>query len=154
MGALSSSFLRTRTIFSSSAISPALFCSRPAVSISTTSAPGRARGQRIEGEPAASAPAARAITSAPVRVAPDLQLLDGGGAERIARGQHDLEPSPQALGDLADGRGLAGAVDAGDQHHEGLLLRSMANGFSTGLSSPAISPASMARNSSFGNSLS
>ena len=51
-------------------------------------------------------------------IAPDLQLFDGGGAERIARGQQNtiillLEP----MAELADGRGLARAVDADHQDH-------------------------------------
>ena len=33
------------------------------------------------------------MKSAPVRVGPDLELLDGGGAKRVAGGQHDARPS-------------------------------------------------------------
>jgi hypothetical protein len=61
-------------------------CSRPAVSIRTTSAP-------------------------------HLQLLDGGGAERIAGGEHDgaAHLPRQVPGELAERRRLAGAVDARDE---------------------------------------
>ena len=49
-------------------ISACLFCSRPAVSISNTSLPfSRARLRASKASPAASAPTALAITSAPVR---------------------------------------------------------------------------------------
>ena len=74
--------------------------------------------------PAASAPCARAITAAPLRVAPDLELLDRGGAERVAGGEHDRSALGAELGgELADGRGLARAVDADDQDHERLARR-------------------------------
>ena len=54
-----------------------------------------------------------------VAIAPDLQLLDGGGAERVARGEHDFEALLLQLPrELADGRGLAGAVDADDENRE------------------------------------
>ncbi len=44
---------------------------------------------------------------------PDFQLLDGGGAERVARRQqHALVLIAQVLGDLGDAGGLARAVDA------------------------------------------
>ena len=50
-------------------------------------------------------------------LAPDLQLLDRRGAERVARRQPDLESGLAQLGrQLADGRGLAGAVDADHQN--------------------------------------
>ena len=57
-----------------------------------------------------------------VALAPDLQLLDGGGAEGITGGQHHrfalvLEAARQ----LADGGGLADAVDPDHQDHIGLL---------------------------------
>jgi len=53
-----------------------------------------------------------------VAVAPDLQLLDGGGAEGVARGEHHLAAlGRQAAGELADGGGLARAVHADHQDH-------------------------------------
>ena len=49
-------------------------------------------------------------------VRPDLQLVGGGGAERIAGAQqHLLALRLEAGGQLADGRGLAHAVDADEQ---------------------------------------
>ena len=87
-GAVGSSFWMTRTIFSSSAISSSLFCSRPAVSMMSTSAPSAfASLQRVEGE--AGGVGAR-LAGDDVRagpLAPDLQLLDRGGAERVAGGE-------------------------------------------------------------------
>jgi hypothetical protein len=57
-------------------------------------------------------------------LAPDLELLDGGGAEGVA-GSHDHAEALVAilLGELADGGRLAAAVDADDQHHHGLQRR-------------------------------
>jgi hypothetical protein len=53
--------------------------------------------------------------------APDLELIDGGGAERVAGDHHDaLALGAEFGGELADGGGLAGAIDAGDQDDEGL----------------------------------
>ena len=51
-------------------------------------------------------------------VSPDLQLLDRGGAEGVAGGEEDavilfLQP----VGELADRRRLARAVDADDEDH-------------------------------------
>ena len=52
---------------------------------------------------------------------PDLELLDGGGAERVGRAQdHRAARVGRLLGDLADRGGLAGAVDA-DEQDERLL---------------------------------
>ena len=49
--------------------------------------------------------------------APYLELLDGGGAEGITGDQHHrLAIGLEAVGELADGRGLARAVDAADQY--------------------------------------
>ncbi len=50
--------------------------------------------------------------------APDLQLLDGCGAERVPGGNHHVFARRLELaGKLADGRGLARAVYTDDQHH-------------------------------------
>ena len=50
-------------------------------------------------------------------VRPDLELIRRRRAERIRRTQqHALALALQAVGDLADGRGLAHAVHADDQH--------------------------------------
>ena len=52
---------------------------------------------------------------------PDLQLVCGRRPEGISRHQHDLlSLSGQLLRDLADGGGLAHAVDADDQNHAGV----------------------------------
>ena len=49
-------------------------------------------------------------------LAPDLQLVDGGGAEGVAGREHDASAlATETSGELADRRGLAGAVDADDQ---------------------------------------
>jgi hypothetical protein len=51
-------------------------------------------------------------------VAPDLQLLDRGGAEGVAGGeQHAIILLLQPVGELADRRRLARAVDADHQDH-------------------------------------
>ena len=60
----------------------------------------------------------------PVALAPRLQLRNGRGAERVAGREHQraafvLEPSRQ----LADGGGLAHAVDADREQHERLRTR-------------------------------
>ena len=53
-------------------------------------------------------------------VGPDLQLVGGGGAEGISGAQqHLLALRLQLGGQLADGRGLAHAVDADEQHDAG-----------------------------------
>ena len=55
---------------------------------------------------------------------PDAQLLDRRGAEGVAGSQHHLEAVGRELGrELADGGGLAGAVDADDQDHKRLSAR-------------------------------
>ncbi len=122
-GALGSSLRRTRTIFSSSAISPALFCKRPAVSIKRTSAPeARAFSSASKARPAASAPVLPATTSVPVR-RPQTWSCSMAAARNVSpAASTTFAPlRGQPLGDLADGGGLAGAVDAGDQDDEGLV---------------------------------
>ena len=67
---------------------------------------------------AGSEPARARMKSTPARVAQIFELLDRGGAERIGgadeRRLSRLLDQPRQL---ADGRGLAGAVDADDHHH-------------------------------------
>ena len=54
-----------------------------------------------------------------VALAPDRQLLAGRRAERVAGGeQHRQALRLEVLGELADRRGLAGAVDAGQHDDE------------------------------------
>ena len=49
-------------------------------------------------------------------VGPDAELVDGGGAERVRGGEQDGATLGRvAAGELADRRGLAGAVDADDE---------------------------------------
>ncbi len=49
---------------------------------------------------------------------PHLELLDGGGAEGVGGGEHDLASLVmEELGELGGGGGLAGAIDADDEHH-------------------------------------
>ena len=62
--------------------------------------------------------------AAPGALAPDLQLLDRGGTERVAGGEHDPVPGIAILArKLADRRRLAAAVDADDEDHVRLLRR-------------------------------
>ncbi len=114
----------TRAIFSSSAISPALFCKPPrGVDQQDIGLCGPRPRQRLKGKPRRIGACAARNDFGACALSPDLQLLDGGGAERVARRQYDLQPLPgQPLGELADGGGLAGAVDARHQDHEGLFV--------------------------------
>ena len=51
-------------------------------------------------------------------LAPGGELVDGRGAERVGRAERDREVlGDEDAGDLADGGGLAGAVDADDEDH-------------------------------------
>src|SRR5258707_14588714 len=53
-------------------------------------------------------------------LAPDLQLLDRGGAKRVAGHEHDAPAGVAVLlRELADRRRLAAAVDADDKDHKG-----------------------------------
>ena len=55
---------------------------------------------------------------------PDLQLLAGGGAEGVARGQHDLFAlTGVVVGQLCDAGGLAHAVDADDEDDGGVAVQ-------------------------------
>ena len=88
-GAVGSTFFITRTIFSSSPISSARFCRRPAVSTSSTSTPSRLRGgERVEGKAGRIGARLARDHAGAGALAPDFQLLDGGGAEGVAGRQH------------------------------------------------------------------
>src|SRR6185295_10693234 len=52
-------------------------------------------------------------------IRPDCQLIDGRGAERVRRADHDLlvHLILQQPGELGDARGLSRAVDAGDENY-------------------------------------
>ncbi len=55
-----------------------------------------------------------------VALAPGLQLFHGRGAKGVTGGQHDLVALLlKAVGELADGGRLAGAVDTNHQDHVG-----------------------------------
>ncbi len=55
---------------------------------------------------------------------PDGELLGGGGAKSVARGEdHFLSLLVQAIRQFADGGGFAGAVDADDEEHLRLAIR-------------------------------
>ena len=124
-GAVGSTFLMTRTIFSSSPISSALVLQAPGrVDQQHVGAFGARWRERVEGE-------ARGVRALRARhhlgadaLAPHLELLDRRGAEGVARRQHHLVTLRAQLGaELADGGGLAGAVDPDHQHHKRLLRR-------------------------------
>ena len=143
-------------IFSSSAISPSLVL-QPAGGVDDQhiGARHRAPAQRIEDE-AGGVGAGRAGDDLGAgALAPDLQLLDGGGAERVAGGEHHLLPSRRRLrGELADRGGLAGAVDADDEDDVRLRAGRRRAGLATGASTRSTSAARTARTSSSPMSLS
>ena len=57
-------------------------------------------------------------------LAPGGELVDGGGAEGVGRAEHDrLVLGDEDPRDLADGGGLAGAVDADDEDDAGPTVR-------------------------------
>ncbi len=78
-------------------------------------------GERIEGETGRIGAGRARDHRRAAAAAPDAELIDGGGAERVAGREHDRAALGVELGrELADGRGLAGAVDADDEHDERL----------------------------------
>ena len=82
------------------------------------------RAQRVEDETGGVAAGFPRDESRAGALAPDLELVDGGGAEGVAGRQHHGAAFGAELGrELADGRGLAGAVDPDDEDDEGLLRR-------------------------------
>ena len=108
----------TLTTLASSRMSSGLVCRRPAVSMSTSSVPSRlgllehvvADARRVGAALARDDLDARAL-------APHLQLLDGGGTEGV--GAADEAAHAQlvvGVGKLAHRGGLAGAVDAHEEH--------------------------------------
>src|SRR5262245_1978611 len=57
-------------------------------------------------------------------LAPDLELIDRGGAERVGGREHDLQVlAIEPVRELGCGRGLAGAVDADNEKDMGALAR-------------------------------
>ena len=64
------------------------------------------------------------MMSAPRAVGPDAELLDGRGAEGVARREHHVFARVgETPRELADGGGLARAVHADHEQHEGLVRR-------------------------------
>jgi hypothetical protein len=56
----------------------------------------------------------------PDSLAPDFELVDGRGAERVAGGDQDVAAKLLVIGgELGDRRRLADSVDADDHDHEG-----------------------------------
>ena len=88
------------------------------MSMSTRSAPRALAASIVSKATAAgSAPCLWWTTCAP-RARPRRELLDGRRAEGVGRAEDDLCPRAVELRrDLADGRGLAHAVDAHHQDH-------------------------------------
>ena len=67
-----------------------LFCSRPAVSISSTSVPSaRARSKRLVGDAGRVGADLLGDDLRADAPAPHFELIDGCGAERIGGGEHD-----------------------------------------------------------------
>ena len=86
-------------------------------------APGPGRGQAVEGDRGRVGALLVADHRGADAVGPDGQLLGGGGPEGVGGGQHRLLALlGQGQGQLAHGGGLAGAVDADDQHDPWSLL--------------------------------
>ena len=112
-------FSTTRLILPSSSISPDLVCSRPAVSTTTVStSPSTPGAHRLEGHRRRVAALAAADGEDADPLAPGLQLVGGGGAERVGGAEDDaLAVADEHAGDLADRRRLAGAVDADHEDH-------------------------------------
>src|SRR5262249_27464543 len=80
-------------------------------------------GQRVESDPGGIGAGGACDDRRTAAATPDVELVDGGGAEGIACGKHDRATLDAQLGrDLADGRGLARAVDADDQGDERLCF--------------------------------
>jgi len=98
-----------------------LFCSRPAVVDDQHVDRLRAgRLQGLEGERGGVRALAARHHRAAGALAPDLELLDRGGPESVARRQHDLAAlGAESGGELPDRGGLARSVDADHQDHEG-----------------------------------
>ena len=91
----------------------------------TTSRPSRrGRLDRVVGDRGRVRPALAADELGAGALGPDLELLLGGRAERVGGAEHDgVAVLAQALGELADRRRLAGAVDADDEDDARLARR-------------------------------
>src|SRR4029077_4752509 len=70
-------------------------------------------------------------------LAPDLQLLDAGGSERIAgREHHVVSRVSVLLCELGDRRRLAAAIDADKENDKGLAAKAEAKWFHDRLDEP------------------
>ena len=98
-------------------------CRRPAVSMTQTSAPpSTACLTASKATAAGSAPSGPVTTVGADAVAPGLQLLARGRAEGVGRAEHHAATvGHEHPGELAGGGGLAGAVDADDEHDRRVL---------------------------------
>ncbi len=117
-------FSTTRLTLPSSSMRPVLVCSRPAVSMSTASAPISLPSLTASNATEAGSPALRAAHGVGADpLAPGLELVRGGGAEGVRGAEDDgVAVGDQDAGELAGGGGLAGAVDADDHHDAGAAV--------------------------------
>ena len=111
----------TRRILPSSSMRLNFVCRRPAVSMRTTSAlAALGGGHRVEDDGAGVGALLVRDDVGADDLAPGLELLDGGGAERVGGGDDDLlAVLAVGLRELGDARRLAGAVDADDEDDGG-----------------------------------
>ena len=80
---------------------------------------GLGLGIGVEGQAGGVGAVAAALEGRPGALGPDFQLFAGCGAEGVAGDDHHLRPlTGQVGGDLAQGRGLARAVDPDEQGDE------------------------------------
>ena len=143
-GAVASAFLITRTIFTNSAIRSFLFCNRPAVSTSSTSArPSFARPMASKINPAASAPGSPETTGQPVRW-PQICNCSTAAARKVSPAANITEwPSWRHwLASLAMVVVLPEPLTPQTKTTKGRCRKSMASGRATGSSMKAISSAS------------
>ena len=142
-GADGSSFLMTRAIFSSSAIRPVLFCSRPAVSINNTSLPlARAFSSASKASPAASPPVLVATNWASARSAQTRSCSMAAARKVSPAAKVTWAPSSvRRLASLPMVVVLPVPLTPATRITKGFLLSSTRNGCWMGVSRAAISPA-------------
>ena len=114
-------FSTTRLTLPSSSIRPTLFCSRPAVSISTVSTPASMPGLTASNATRRRVAALRAAHRRPPTRSPQVASCSAAAARKVSAAPSStvLAVGDQHPGDLAAGGGLAGAVDADHQHDAG-----------------------------------
>ncbi len=148
-GASGSCLPSTRTIFSSSAISSARFCSRPAVSMISTSEPASlAFSKASQARPEASAPSFEATTGEPVR-SPQIFSCSIAAARNVspAASMTLSPPSESFAASLPIVVVLPVPLTPTTRMTCGLCDRSSSSGMATGASTFSISTAMMARTS-------